>query len=266
MLVRSIQKIALVALFIYLPFSSMAWGMIGHRIVGQIADSYLTKHARKEIAKILGNESVAIASNWPDFVKSDPSMSYLSPWHYCDFRGGLSQNEFLAELEKDTAIDAYTKINFLVKELKNKNLEQDKKAMYLKLLIHIVGDVHQPLHVGRPEDQGGNKIKVLWFDVPYNLHSVWDDQLITYQKLSYTEYADWINHVTEAQRKEWQQQPLSTWLWESYQLADKIYAEIKQPDQKLSYRYNYDYIASLNERLLKGGVRLAGLLNDIFRK
>ena len=137
--------------------------------------------------------------------------------------------------------------------------------MYLRLLIHIVGDIHQPLHVGRPDDLGGNKIKVFWFDVSHNLHSVWDDQLITYQRLSYTEYANAINYVTEAQRKEWQAEPLSTWLWQSYQLAEKIYADIK-PDQKLSYRYNYDYIASLNDRLLKGGVHLAGLLNDIFRK
>ncbi len=265
MISRRIKKLAILALFVYLPFSSMAWGLLGHRIVGQIADAYLTKHTRKEIAKILGTESVAMAANWADFIKSDPSMSYLSPWHYCDIKGGLTQSEFMAELDKDTAVDAYTKINFMVKELKNKDLDQDKKAMYLKLLIHIVGDVHQPLHVGRPEDQGGNKIKVMWFDVSYNLHSVWDDQLIGYQKLSYTEYATAINHTTEAQRREWQQQPLSAWLWESYQLAEKIYADIKQPDQKLSYRYNYDYYASLNDRLLKGGVHLAGLLNDIFK-
>ena len=264
MILRHIKKAATLALFVYLPFSSMAWGLLGHRIVGQIADAYLTKHTRKEIAKILGNESVAMASNWPDFIKSDPSMSYLSPWHYCDIKGGLNQTEFVSVLDKDTAVDAYTKINFLVKELKNKDLEKDKKAMYLKLLIHIVGDVHQPLHVGRPEDQGGNKIKVLWFDASYNLHQIWDDQLITYQKLSYTEYTAAINFTTEAQRKEWQAQPLSIWLWESYQLAEKIYADIK-PEQKLSYRYNYDYIDSLNDRLLKGGVHLAGLLNDIFK-
>lgn len=265
-MILRIKKTAILALLVYLPLSSMAWGMLGHRIVGQIADSYLTKHTRKEIAKILGTESVAMSSNWADFIKSDPSMSYLSPWHYCDFKGGMDGSQFLAELEKDTAVDAYTKINFMVKELKNRDLEQDKKAMYLRLLIHIVGDVHQPLHVGRPEDQGGNKIKVMWFDVSYNLHSVWDDQLITYQKLSYTEYAGAINHTTETQRKEWQQQPISAWFWESYLLAEKVYAEIKQPDQKLGYRYNYDYITLLNERLLKGGVHLAGLLNDIFKR
>lgn len=264
MITRRLKRIAILALFIYLPFSSMAWGLIGHRIVGQIADTYLTRHTKKEIFKILGNESVAISSNWADFIKSDPSLSYLSPWHYCDFKGGLSADQFLAELEKDTAVDAYTKINFMVKELKNKDLEQDKKVKYLRLLIHIVGDIHQPLHVGRPEDQGGNKIKVMWFGTSYNLHAIWDNQLINFQQLSYTEYADAINHTTKAQRKEWQQQPLSAWFWDSYQLSERIYAGIKEPDQKLDYKYNFEFLAPMNEQLLKGGVHLAGLLNEIF--
>ena len=126
------------------------------------------------------------------------------------------------------------------------------------------GDIHQPLHTGRSEDLGGNRIRVMWFNEVTNLHSVWDDKLIEFQKLSYTEYTKNINHADKALRKEWQNQPMSMWLFESYQLADKIYAGITQPDQKLGYRYNYDYIDMVNKQLLKGGVRLAGLLNDIF--
>lgn len=265
MILQRIRKIALLGLFVYLPFSSMCWGLLGHRIVGQIADAYLTRHTKKEIFKILGTESIAMASNWADFIKSDPSLSYLSPWHYCDIKGGLNADEFKNVLDTDSSTDAYTKINFLVSELKNKALEQEKKVMYLRLLIHIVGDIHQPLHVGRPEDQGGNKIKVMWFGTSYNLHAIWDNQLINFQQLSYTEYAEAINHTTKEQREEWQQQPLSIWFWESYQLAEKLYAGIKQPDQKLDYKYDYDYLAPMNEQLLKGGVHLAGLLNEIFK-
>ena len=137
--------------------------------------------------------------------------------------------------------------------------------MYLRLLIHIVGDIHQPMHVSRAEDQGGNKIKVMWFNEPTNLHALWDDKLIESQKLSYTEFATSINHADKQQRKAWQQQLMSEWFFESYQLADKLYNGITQPDQKLGYRYNYDNVAMLNNQLLKGGVRLAGLLNEIFR-
>jgi hypothetical protein len=58
---------------------------------------------------------------------------------------------------------------------------------------------------------------------------------------------------------------LYTWLYESYQMAEKIYADIKEPDQKLDYTYNFKYVATVNEQLLKGGVRLAGMLNEIFK-
>ena len=166
-------------------------------------------------------------------------------------------------LANDTAVDAYTKVNWLVAQLKNKDLAQQNKLMYLRLLIHIVGDIHQPLHTGRPDDRGGNGIRLSWFNNPYNLHQVWDDRLIDLQQLSYTEYVSAINHSTKEQRKEWQAEPVNEWIWQSYQLAEKIYTDVK-PDDKLGYPYNFKNIANVNQQLLKGGVHLAGLLNEIF--
>jgi hypothetical protein len=258
------KKAILVSLFFYLPFQSGAWAVLGHRIVGEIAESYLTPHAKNEVIKILGTESMAMASNWADFIKSDTTMSYLGPWHYINLKGGLSHGEVISFLKNDTAVDAYTRINFLVKELKNKSLPKDKKIFYLRLLIHIVGDIHQPLHVGRPEDLGGNRIRVTWFNAPYNLHQVWDERLVDFQQLSYTEYTKAINHTTKAQRMLLQKQPLAEWFWQSYQAAEKIYADIK-PDDKLGYLYNYKFIDIVNRQLLTGGVHLAGLLNQIFK-
>jgi S1/P1 Nuclease len=243
---------------------SPTWGATGHRVVGEVANSHLTRRAKKRIRKILGNESIAITSNWADFIKSDTAMKYLDPWHYINAPWNLNYPDFAAYLQRDSIVDAFTKLNFMINELKNKDLSMDKKRMYLRLVIHIVGDIHQPLHVGRAEDQGGNKIKVFWFNEPTNLHALWDDKLIEFQKLSYTEYTANINHPTTEQRTTWQAQPMSEWLFESYQLADKVYKSVTQPDQKLSYRYNYDHVEMMNGQLLKGGVRLAGLLNQIF--
>ena len=264
MILNISRKIIFISLFFYLHSQVYAWGVLGHRIVGQIAESYLTPGAKKEVIKILGTESIAMASNWADFIRSDTSFNYLSPWHYLNIKGGLSLNEFQTFLKNDTAVNAYTKINFLVKQLKDKLLSKEIKSFYLKLLIHIVGDIHQPLHVGRPDDRGGNRINVLWFNVPYNLHQIWDEHLINFQQLSYTEYAFAINHTTIAQRMQWQKQPLSEWIWGSYQIAEKIYGDVKQLEDKLGYVYNFKFINSLNLQLLKGGVRLAGLLNEIF--
>jgi hypothetical protein len=259
-------RILLLAIFFFsISVSSFAWwSQTGHRVVGQIADSYLSKKAREAIREILGTESIAMSSNWGDFIKSDSAFNYLSPWHYVNFNQGLSQTEFNTFLQKDTATNAFTKLNFLIKELKNKQLSPDKKLLYLRMLIHIAGDIHQPLHVGQFDDLGGNRVRVQWFGEATNLHSVWDEKMIESQKLSYTEYAKAINHSTKAQRKQLQAQPLNEWFFESYQLAGKVYGSITQPEQKLSYRYNFDYLDILNGQLLKGGIRLAGILNSIF--
>lgn len=261
---KTFRKIILAGLFFYIPLFSMAWGMQGHRIVGEIAESYLTPKAKLAIQQILGNESIAMSSNWADFIKADSSYNYLGAWHYINLKDGLTSKEVKAYLAADTITDAYTKLNFVVKQLKNKQLSKDKQLMYLRLLIHIVGDIHQPMHVSREEDLGGNKIKVMWFNQPTNLHSVWDESLINSQQLSYTEFTKVINHVTPAQRAAWQKQPESDWFYESYQIAQKLYSEIKQPDQRLSYRYIFDHIQTVNTQLLKAGVRLAGVLNELF--
>ncbi|MFC6997698.1 S1/P1 nuclease [Rufibacter roseus] len=257
-----IKRIALLALFVYLPLQSMAWGMLGHRIVGEIAERNMSNKAKKKVRQILG-ESVAMASNWPDFVKSDPAYKYLDNWHYINLKDGMFAEAVEAHLRQDTTTNAYTKINFLVSELKKQELPQATKQMYLRILIHLVGDVHQPMHVGRPEDLGGNRVRLEWFNSPTNLHRLWDSQLIEYQQLSYTEYATVLNCTTKEQIKTWQAQPISQWFLNSYQIADKLYDSVK-PEEKLSYRYNFDHVDTLNEQLLKGGIHLAGLLNEIF--
>jgi hypothetical protein len=141
----------------------------------------------------------------------------------------------------------------------------DKKRMYLRLLIHFVGDIHQPLHVGRKLDLGANRVRVQWFSTATNLHAVWDESLVNFQQLSYTEYIRAINFTTLNQRLAWQKQPISEWIIESYQITEKLYSEIKEANQRLGYDYNFAHIQTVNERLLKGGVRLAGILNEIFK-
>lgn len=262
--IHNLKKIFCLALICFCSFKTMAWGVLGHRIVGEVADSYVNAKAKKEIAKILGNESIAMSSNWADFIKSDSTYAYLYNWHFINLDSGLTEQEVQIYLQHDTATDAFTKINFLSAELKKKNLPQATKLLYLRLLIHIVGDIHQPLHVGRLSDLGGNKIKVLWFRDTANLHQIWDERLINFQQLSYTEYARAINHSTTSQRQQWNTEPVSTWVYQSYQYAQRIYEEINRPYQKLDYKYNFDHIEKLNQQLLKAGVHLAALLNKIF--
>ena len=246
-----------------IPFYSAAWSLEGHRVAGEIASRHLTAKARQNIASILGNESIAMASNWADFIKADSTYDSISVWHYVDIPDSFTYRQVQAYLKTDNATDAYTKINFLSAQLKNKQLSKEKKLMYLKLLIHIVEDIHQPLHTIETA-RGGNDIKVTWFGEGSNLHRVWDANLIESQQLSYTEYADWIDHATNAQIKTWQNQPLSKWIYDSYTIGGVLTKEFTQTNPKLGYRYNYDHLATLNEQLLKAGIDLAKVLNDIF--
>ena len=97
-----------------------------------------------------------------------------------------------------------------------------------------------------------------------NLHSVWDSNLIEFQQLSYTEYAAAINFTTLTQRKKWQAQTLPQWIYDTYTLTEKVYAGTKA-DERWDYLYNYKFIAPLNDQLVKGGVHLAGVFNDIYK-
>jgi hypothetical protein len=175
----------------------------------------------------------------------------------------MSDAQLMEYLKKDQAADLFTKLNLCIRQLKIKTLPAEKQVFYLKMLIHLTGDVHQPMHTGRPEDRGGNDIKLYWFGMPTNLHRVWDEQLVEFQQLSFTEYIAAINFVNPTQVRKWQNQPLSQWITESYHIAEKLYTEVA-PEDKLTYAYNYNHVAVMNQQLLKGGIRLAGLLNSIY--
>ncbi|MET0299696.1 MAG: S1/P1 nuclease [Flavitalea sp.] len=247
-----------------LPFNLFAWGVTGHRVVGEIASSHLSSRARKEIQKILGDESLAMAANWGDFIKSDSTYDYIYNWHYLNIDKNYSYDDLVAFLKTDSSSNVYTRVNMLSDSLRKGTMPEEKKVMYLRLLIHFVGDLHQPLHIGRAADQGGNTLKLQWFGASSNMHTIWDTKLVDFQQLSYTEYANYLNHPSKADKQKWQKAPISEWIFESYKYAGVIYSEYKGEDQRLSYDYNFRHIAALNNQLLKGGVRLAGLLNDIF--
>lgn len=267
MILISIKKkltIALVFGFLaYLPIQANAWGTIGHRVVGEIADSYLRAKARKAIQGILGYETLAMSANWGDFIKSDSTYNYMYNWHFVNLPAGLNKDGVYNFLETEKSPNLYNKIPDLIAILKKTSSTLAEKKLALRMLVHLAGDLSQPMHVARKDDLGGNRISVLWFNEKSNIHRVWDEQLIEYQQLSYTEYAKAINHPSSVQLYNWQNTSLKDCIYESYTICNKIYDNTK-PDAKLSYRYNFDWVDTLNNQLLKGGVRLAKMLNDIY--
>ncbi|MEO5946131.1 MAG: S1/P1 nuclease [Chitinophagaceae bacterium] len=262
------KKLKPVILFflVALPIISFSWGVTGHRVVGEIAQRHLTKKAKKELRNLIGMESLSLWANWADFIKSDTTHTWdhVSKWHYVNLPGDLSKTDFLAALQNLKGENLYTQIKTLAAELKDKSMSIEKRQIALRFLIHFVGDLHQPLHVGREENLGGNRIKVSWFDKQTNLHSVWDSDIVEFQQYSYTEYACNLDIANEEEVKSWQESSLEEWFYESYVLANKVYAAVPA-DGKLGYKYNYIFKSDLDLQLLKGGLRLAKILNEALK-
>jgi hypothetical protein len=244
---------------------ALAWGVIGHRVVAEIAQRHLSKKAKKAIAELIGNEGLAYWANWSDFVKSDTTGKWKAadPWHYVNIAGNLPKQKFMDSLPLLKAPNLYGQIQALQADMKNTALPLQTRKEAFVFILHLVGDLHQPLHVGRAEDLGGNRISVYWFEKKTNLHSLWDNDLVTFQQYGYKEFADVLNVASKEQVTAWQSTPLSEWFYDTYQLANRVYATVS-PEERLGFKYNYIFQQSLEQQLLKGGVRLAALLNQTF--
>lgn len=256
------MKTALVficALLFLAPTSSFAWGATGHRVTGLIAQQHLNKKAKKKLARILGQESLAMASTWMDDVRSDSTYDYMVDWHWVTVETGQSYGQSA----KNKNGDVIMTIERIVSELKSKKLDRKKEIEAIKILIHLVGDIHQPLHVGCCDDAGGNRVRVKWFRDDSNLHSVWDSGMIDGTKLSYTELGESLGRPDNVVVKQMQSASVRDWANESMSFRKQVYDIGKG---NLGYDYTYENMSLVRSRLLQAGVRLAGLLNAIYGK
>jgi hypothetical protein len=239
---------------------AFAWGPNGHRITGAIADPLLSEAARTQVQQILGVEDLAEISTWADEMRSNPDPFWqrqASPWHYVTIPEGKTYSEVGAPQQGDamTALQHFTRL------AKDTSLPRSDRAQALKFVVHIIADLHQPLHTGNGRDRGGNRFNVVFFDELTNLHAVWDYGMIDHQQLSFTEKSNWLNRkIRPAQIEEWTTTDPLVWIAESIALRDTIYPE----DQVLSWQYSYDYMPQVDRRLSQSGVRIAAYLNEMF--
>lgn len=246
-----------IALLLAAPTAAFAWGPHGHRIVGRIAESHLTDEAARAVDCLIGPESLAQAGTWADEIRSDPSWKKADPWHYIS----IDDNETLETTERNPAGDVVEALQRFEAVLRDPQATRQAKREALKFIVHFVADIHQPLHVGRRDDRGGNQIEVTWFGETSNLHSVWDSHLIENEKLSFSEFAGFIDHPTLEELKAWQGTTYADWARESKDLRERVY---RIGDGRLSYEFAYQNMPTVKRRLLQAGVRLAGLLNSIY--
>lgn len=238
------------------------WGKTGHRVVGEIAQKYLTKKTEIAVSDLLDGRSLAFVANYGDDIKSEPEMrKKYDAWHYVNFPFDKQYETYPKDTKNGDIIQGIDKC---IAVLKNRNSLRDDKIFHLKMLIHLIGDLHQPLHVGISEDRGGNRIQVTWFRNQTNLHTVWDSKMLDSYQMSYTEIASNANVLSEFQLNKILKGDHIDWMYETREITEEIYAYHEKHGNHLEYRYMYDFMDVTRTQLQKGGIRLAKVLNEIF--
>jgi hypothetical protein len=235
------------------------WGATGHRAVGEIANTYLKSKTKRAIKRLLHRESLAFVSTFADEIKSDERYNKFYTWHFIN----MPLDAIYDASKSNPEGDLVSGISFCETIIKDKNASDDDKTFYLKLLVHLVGDLHQPMHVGLLEDKGGNNFKLQWFYNDTNLHSVWDSKMIEGYGMSYSELAINTNYLTKEQVINIQKGTVIDWVNETHKLTNDVYASVKQGDN-LRYKYSYKYMGTLRSQLQIAGIRLAKVLNELF--
>lgn len=245
------------AIGIVTVFNVQAWGPTGHRVIGEIAENHLSQKAKKEVEALLGHHSLAEVSTWMDEIRSDDRYDYTHSWHYTTIPDGKTY-----ETRDNDQGQLVERIEMMISTLESEDSSKEAKIESLKFLVHLVGDLHQPLHVGNGEDRGGNDLKVRFFYENSNLHRVWDSGMINHKLYSYTELAAIIDHTSEAQVSSWLDGSAANWADECMQYRDQIYAT--GDPERMGYEYVYMNWSLVENQLLKAGIRLAGILNTIY--
>jgi hypothetical protein len=242
--------------------TTLAWSQTGHRAAAEVGDHFLSAEARIAVESILGREDLARASTWPDFMRADPGDFWqheAGPWHYVTVPPGTTYEAVGAPPQGD----AHSALLAFSETVLDAEASTEEKALALRFIIHIIGDLHQPLHVGNGEDRGGNDFAVSHFGEPSNLHRVWDDQMIDRWNLSYSELAHWLlDDITPERFNEWNTPDPMVWIAESAELRPRIYPE----ERDLFWRYDFEWKSTVEQRLAQAGVRTAAYLNQLFSK
>ena len=251
--------------------SAYAWGSKGHDVVAAIAEQNLTRKARKNISKLLDGKSIVYYSSWMDNIQNSPywenGYNKTKTWHYAN----VDKGETYETMKKEPAGDVVNGLEMLTDQLMNNydNLTDSMRVDYLKMIVHMVGDLHCPMHAGRLSDRGGNGTKVMWFRNETSLHSVWDSKMIdSARKWSYSEWVEQLDRANRKYRKEISKGTYEDWFAETVEGAADIYDYVESSTERvpeLSYQFVYDFSPLLEEQLMNAGYRLAYVLNTIFK-
>lgn len=260
-------RIVLPYTFFILSLLLISWGYTGHRVIGQIAENHLNPEARSAVKNLLGDTSMADACTWADDARKDSRFRETANWHFLNLPMGLHFKEFKKFIDTTAKANIYSAYNQAKTTLTNPRSNRDDKIYALKFLMHFVGDMHQPMHISRAEDKGGNTIQLNYDGKGTNLHSLWDTKMLEKKGMPFTELAAKYSDIPPALVKQWQKDEVLQWIWESYQISGQLYLEVDTMKKRtIGTTYDQKHLPVLEKRIQQAGIRLAGVLNGIYKK
>lgn len=248
----------LVALGMMSALTAYPWGQKGHDTVAYIAECHLSPEAKAAAEELLDGRSIVYYANWLDNASHTPEYSFSKTWHYKN----IDEDETFETAKINEKGDIVTALEKQIAVLRDTTLSKEERSLALKMTVHLLGDIHQPMHLGHASDLGGNRWEVRYFKNPTNLHSVWDSKIVeSAHKWSYSEWQQQIDRADTAQTAEILS--LSTpqeWAKETYMISKGVYEKTPQ-DFNIEYNYIAEWTPLIEQQFLKGGLRLAEVLN-----
>ncbi len=257
--------VAVAALSLVIAPPAHAWGPVGHWIVATIAERLLTDGAARQVRALLaadGSATLADVASWADKVRE--TRRETGPWHFVDIP--LSAPGYDAARDcpgNDCVVEQIAQFRQVLADSK---ADQRFKVEALKWIVHLVGDLHQPLHCTDDHDRGGNDLRLRFFGRATNLHAVWDHGVIDHMRPADRLAATLVMSIKADETKAWPEGTAALWATEAHVVGQRIaYGALTTRDHP-EIGQNYQAIAApaVELQLKRAGVRLASVLNAAF--
>ena len=236
--------------------SAKAWGPEGHTIVAKLALKIVNDDVRQNVLNYLGNISIDTAANWMDIMKSNPDYDFMRPWHYVDFAKGSAYKPSNDE-------NILNRLQITYNELLHKSTLCDAQIKTdLLVLLHLMGDLHMPLHTGYDDDLGGNKVVVQYDTMKtHNLHRFWDEDIIRLGGISYSDCLNYYTKSSQNYNNNLYKVNFQNCMLQSRSLLGKVY---DFPGFILTENYLQKNKIVVTEQLVLAAINLAEVLNKLF--
>lgn len=247
----------ILVLFLKISTFSYGWGKVGHHIIVDVAKGYVSKNVQDSVAKYLGDMNWESAATWMDEMRSDKQYDYFKQWHYINIEKG---GQYDSTIEHGNNV--VKQLGIAIDNLKNRSkLTKEQINLNIKILFHLMGDLHQPLHVGYGSDRGGNDVKVTYNGKIFSLHRIWDTDIIESKKNTADNVQGLLLKTSKRKLKKIVKGDIVQWLNQTRESLNVVYS----CTDVISDEYINKCYPLIENQLFNGGVRLGKVLNDIFK-